>query len=756
MVAKGCGEGLRACTVSDMAKNASPKPKLSDAAKNALRNQRRRLATEQADVSARRAMEARSVLDRVTRPAPMVRPERYIRSSTAVAFQKGVIPRTSAVLASEGLEVRLLVNLSQYIGKSAYTDFTTLFVNYPVSEESDVAEVAAILRGTLYHEGGHCRFTEQPEQLMRRYLNMALPVPDLPTYEQARDKRTQASDMWVNRRGMLHHAWNLCEDQRMEMLVVEDSPRKAAYFAPMVIDMVIDWRKELADPEQARIAYDRYIAELALRKVITDEEAQTMSYSTSNAAKHAVAGYPLIAWRRYLPRDLRRAMRAAFVDVWGNAMTHRIERLILTYVKAADPVTAVDALVELAPLLKEVMTPIDASHGSMTRSWGAPRTDADQQGATMEGSDGDYEEADDDDADDDADDGDTAGKGADEGDDADDGDTEGKGAGEGDEAAGEGDEAGASDEETEAKGEGKEDGDASHGVNAGDEDGKHNPLDEMLQKAKNEAEATRNADPSLQGDIAAFNDAMYSGDTGSMLDAYLTRPTDNLNLVAEAQNMAQNVVQAFQQVNTERQPTWQEQQTRGVINVGRFVTRQIGDREFFRCWADEVAPGRNLAVSLLLDYSGSMGNSTDELSTTAYAMKAACDELGMPCTVVLWDHTATVLWDGKDKAEFVPVIDANGGTNPRIALEDLQHHRFNKEAHIVLVMTDGEFSVSDNWLNEYRTEGTYFIGAVYGSSNKARAESTMAQMGFDRYAAIDTLQPIVSMLEEAIIDMAAM
>lgn len=765
-----------------MATPTQPKPKtprLSDVAKNALRSQRRRLASEQADEQARRAMEARALLGRETKPITFAPPPAKMRvTNTALAFCKSVVPRTAAVLASEGVKATVRVDLSPEVDKSAWTDFRNIHVSYPVeSDNIDVAELSAIVRGTVYHEGGHCRFTMRLDERITQY-NGDTTIPQA--------KRDRLRKMWGEQRNLLHYAWNLCEDQYMEQMVVEDSPRKAAYFAPMVIDMVIDYRKQTVSLDDQRNAYNEALRWFVVHGMMTQEQADARPFNEQAAKQHKVASYPLIVWRRYLPRDLRRKMRSEFVAVWGDSMTRRIDRLVLTYIIGTTNTVKMDALMELAPLLQQVMVPpVDHDQMEQMGRYNGQSGKDSGRAPSMPGAEQDYEGGDESDGDGEGDgtpdaqgkegqskpnsmpshtqdmdmgkDKPSAGKGDEDGEDEDeDEDGEGQGDDEGDESdsdAGHKDDAGSdSDSNTSSRPNA-----AANGAGKGNQPVDHDPLAEALEEAKAQAEEERNADTALKGDVEAFNHAVYEGATGSQLLPYATVPQDNPEVVAQAMNMAQQIVQAFHEVNVEKQPTWQEQQTRGVLNVGRYVTRQPGDREYFRSWADEVVPGRNLAVSVLLDYSGSMGSHTKALATVAFAMKSACDELGMPCTVVLWDHDAALLWDGEDKAEFVPTISANGGTDPQVALEDVPYQRYDKAQHIVLVMTDGQFSSKENWLNEWRTEGTYFLGAVYNpnfnAANAKQVEDRMGVMGFDQYMAISTLEPLAKLLESAIVEM---
>ena len=204
----------------------------------------------------------------------------------------------------------------------------------------------------------------------------------------------------------------------------------------------------------------------------------------------------------------------------------------------------------------------------------------------------------------------------------------------------------------------------------------------------------------------------------------------------------------------DRAPAWVEQQRRGVLNVGRYMTRAPGDSEFFRQWTEDDQPGFNIAVSVLLDYSGSMAGNVTKLAQAGYACKLACQKLEIPCTVVLWDTDALTLWDANETAEFLPTIVANGGTVPDVALGDLDNQRCDREKHLVLIMTDGQWQ--GRWaeggggtLAWYKDGGRRFAGFGYG---RGLAQSLLAK-GCDEAFQIDDLMAIPAFLEEALLEM---
>ena len=268
------------------------------------------------------------------------------------------------------------------------------------------------------------------------------------------------------------------------------------------------------------------------------------------------------------------------------------------------------------------------------------------------------------------------------------------GTGEGVDGQSESDEAGDDAGESTDEGETSQDG----GNGAGGPTGTHTGTDEDLsQKAIDEAisdaEAERLNDSAIEEDVKAYEDALNS--SASQLPVYLGGVSKDIGAAAKAENLAAQIQQSFEQATMDREPAWVEQQRRGIVNVNRYVTRQPGDVEYFRNWVEDDQPGYNIAVSVLLDYSGSMSNYTKELAQVAYATKLACWNLGIPCTVTLWDNKAATLFDANESPVGLPIIDVNGSTNPAHALADLDNQRFDKEKHLVLLMTDGQWD--DEW-----------------------------------------------------------
>ena len=274
-----------------------------------MKDERQRLAQEQALQAERMVNEARAQREaKFTRDEP-----RAPKQQTLI--NRSVVRRTAAVLASEKVVVPIRVRQGdEYTQTKAWTDFKCIDITF--EPEEDIRLLSAQLRGLLYHEGGHCRFTDPFLDLVEAVREV---LGDVPTPDGVHSDR-------------LHRAWNCLEDQRMETAVVSDAPRKAAFFTPMVMAMHL------------------------------------------RSLDHMAANYPLLVWRRYLPIKLRRQARVMFVTLHGSKGEHfaqELDRIVTSYVTATDVETMWTAVCEYHVLLQE-MKPLasnmdDAGHSQQTK-----------------------------------------------------------------------------------------------------------------------------------------------------------------------------------------------------------------------------------------------------------------------------------------------------------------------------------------------------------------------------------------------------
>ena len=298
----------------------------TDIGRSIMQRERQKLAREQAELAEKMAADAKAASHAHKRQAK-VDP----KAKAEAAFHRGIVRRVAAVLSSEGVTVPIQTEVrNERQSINAWTDFDRIHLGFHMFD--DIKLTAAVLRGLAYHEGGHCRHT--------------VPFPDLTTLASAENGFSTSQDFIASRalpftHNQMHRAWNALEDQRMETAVVSDSPRKAGYFAPMMLT-------ELAGTPDA-----------------------------------AAANWPLMVWRKYLPKHVRDGAKAMFVnnvDAQGldsSDLVRSIQSITTKYVLAQTATAMFDAVVEMAEVLTKINLAYDiddAGHGRQ-RSRGNPQPD---------------------------------------------------------------------------------------------------------------------------------------------------------------------------------------------------------------------------------------------------------------------------------------------------------------------------------------------------------------------------------------------
>ena len=291
------------------ARRVGRKKVTSDLGRQMLNRERRRLAREQAFESHEMVMEYRRQQEQKEKALEKVSsPERQLGR----AIDRGLVRRVAGVLAAEDLTFNMKAVPSDDARSSAWTDFVQIYVRYGMFTNADGTPnyrmIAANFRGLAYHEGGHIRWSIPFRMLVK-----------LATGED------------TNRLDHLSKAWNILEDQRMETAVVSDSPAKAKYLLPMVM------QHNCADVEML------------------------------------ANNYPYIVWRKYLPAKLRREGRKAFLASHSSmteALCTEMEAIIERYVRATDPVAMLDAVIDFDAIYKSKINyslPYDESHRTQSR-----------------------------------------------------------------------------------------------------------------------------------------------------------------------------------------------------------------------------------------------------------------------------------------------------------------------------------------------------------------------------------------------------
>ena len=188
------------------------------------------------------------------------------------------------------------------------------------------------------------------------------------------------------------------------------------------------------------------------------------------------------------------------------------------------------------------------------------------------------------------------------------------------------------------------------------------------------------------------------------------------HLLAGARLLAHDIQDALEVFRTERSPVWARHQEQGYLDAVAYRTRQPGDIAYRREPQHWETRGFGVHVSFLADRSESMTADMAALSQTLWAVKTACDALDIPSTMVLWSEghrTVRVL-----EYDTAPMVYASsGGTDPRLALDDLDTHvEGDGLHHLVFLFTDGEWATVSSLTEWTRPERTFVIVGLHCES----------------------------------------
>lgn len=138
-------------------------------------------------------------------------------------------------------------------------------------------------------------------------------------------------------------------------------------------------------------------------------------------------------------------------------------------------------------------------------------------------------------------------------------------------------------------------------------------------------------------------------------------------------------------------PSWLFYQDDGVIDPAAYTMREPGDMNFWSGMNGDNANGHDLAVSLLLDSSGSMDGRITSVSVIAMGIRKACEHYDIPCTITTFSDDVRLVAAGDKDVGFVE-MEAGGGTHIMEAMTLLDQQQYGKRNHLVVVLTDGEWS----------------------------------------------------------------
>lgn len=695
-----------------MAAAPSSRPKLDEYAKKILQRERRSLQRRSASDAEQRLETARSQMryaqDRI---------HNVNRATNENAFLRSVHALVTAVESSFGLNVPIHIGATIWgsIGEvQASTDFQSIRIVYPrhLIPASDLGFDAAVLTNTIadikgisYHEIGHNLFT--------------VPFPDLVALA------AEEGFIFPSDRGSseFQWTWNVLEDQRMEAAVVRESPVMVDYFTTMVLTHILQ-----SNGERAR------------------------QYIKANQ-------WALIAGRRYLPRAVRTGVRERFVEAFDADTADHVSFLIHKYASSTSAAEMLRTVVEFKDLFMSLDLDIPANTDQHTYSGagtnGVSQSDSQQriQKSASQPSQDDDEQSesqstfapgnsDESDEDESTETGDSAGDDQD----GDDGESTDGTSEDGDDGSPQ------SDLPSDKPGRDRGRSDVQDtpppssvpGTGASST-GNTDSLEDSVAQALDDANSRRLSDSSLQSAVRSVYETVGS-DQVPLTRHFTPHQMSNETLASTAVALASTLEQALNVYMAETAPLWQQRQSRGVIDPFAYRTRTSGSLDYRRSYEDGDV-GVDMAVTLALDISGSMHGWDDHLGAAAFATKSACDALGIPCSVVEFNHNARLLWLPSDPPSLVS-LRCDGGTNPTEAMDSLEYLSYDKRFHLIVVMTDGEFVKEFQGFNYYRTDERFFLGLAFGNSSLQYA---LERQGADEAYAIGDLMQIPEIVSNFIV-----
>lgn len=684
-------------TSTPSSKKRKPRAKkyASELSTKTARNVRRALVNEIAQHAAAEFDRARSELANAERREKNI--ERVRRTNM---LSKGLVPRLRAAMNSWGIDLPISMHADSTI--SASTDFKSITVHHdrrltrglkddeemePVSVE-ELRQIAAETRGLFYHEVGHNLFSVQLSDLLTEAWKNGYVVPeDCARISERHVDPVTASEVptrWATS-STFRTAWNCLEDQRMETALVEESPQIAAYLTIM-----------------------------ALRHIVHGDSP---------------TAWALAAGRFFLPEQVRVAAKSMWSLSGSPVDADTVEQVVLRYITADDAVTMVQCCLSMLSILDR-MNPNATGHDHWEK---VPTGEAkeriqnaaqktQQAVAQRSNSDSPHQTT-----------ADAPGKKNDTESDSDESETPAN------------DAAGNAEDGVTDPGE-----NPSHGKNGAGSDSSEEVMprwaaENQIRDSLSEALDALDEDENLDDDVAAINDA-YASDDGALPMWKHVKTSTNEEVASKALSIVDDIERAFMLATEDCAPRWESGQRRGVLDVMRYSSRQPGDVEIFRNYSDSGDPAADLDVTLFLDISGSMDGTGDDLGAAAWAVKTACDRLGIGCDVALFNEGGYQLWGIEDRPYEIPTIGSAGGTNPSQAFDALLFEERSKKTHLVMVMTDGAWS-NGVVMNPWKKSNTHSVLFYYGYGAAGAVPSLAMSRGADEAFAINDLMDIPVTLE---------
>lgn len=210
-------------------------------------------------------------------------------------------------------------------------------------------------------------------------------------------------------------------------------------------------------------------------------------------------------------------------------------------------------------------------------------------------------------------------------------------------------------------------------------------------------------------------------------------------------DVTNSMMSVLERLVVQVEPTWHSYMEDGVLDPTLFRLRDPGDTNFWSGLDGDGNNGHDIAVSVLIDSSGSMGGRMNTVSIAAMGIRKACEQLEIPCTLTTFNDDVYMVADANESVDYVRVA-ATGGTSIINAMMALDDQRCGKAYHLVVILTDGEWSdVSDTRLWAHPTRSINIVGFGHGMA------SYISNKGADHWIVIDDLMELPNIVTDSLV-----
>jgi len=177
---------------------------------------------------------------------------------------------------------------------------------------------------------------------------------------------------------------------------------------------------------------------------------------------------------------------------------------------------------------------------------------------------------------------------------------------------------------------------------------------------------------------------------------------------------------ALRQLQSYRENDWNRGTDNGTVNIGAFIDSRGLHTDFFDEWVDDGDERADCEIIILMDSSGSMGGNMEQACSATWAIKNACQDTGIPCSVFMYDTTYQLVCGPHDRVakNEVPLFSEGGGTEPQALLNIVGSyltHVSDAKHKILFSVTDGAWGGGD-------------YAGVLGGMNQAGVETILLQL----------------------------